>query len=71
MTNFTKLILESPTNPLTIFELQDQDIGEFYQAQARRATDFEAPILWKSSSGTSKSLPKFSGFVFFSVAYLS
>ena len=29
----------------------DQEIGEFYVFQERRATDFEAPKLWKSRSG--------------------
>ena len=31
-----------PTNPFTILELSDQEIGEFYVVQERRATDFEA-----------------------------
>ena len=34
-----------PTNPFTILEPQDQEIGELYVVQERRATDFEAPKL--------------------------
>ena len=34
-----------PTNPLTILEPQDQEIGELYAVQERRATDFEAKKL--------------------------
>ena len=34
-----------PTNHFTILELQDQEIGSFYVAQKRRATDFDAPKL--------------------------
>ena len=40
-----------PTNPFTIWVLRDQEIGEFYVVQERRATDLEAPKLWKGSSG--------------------
>ena len=40
-----------PANPFTILEPEDQGIGEFYVVQERRATDFKAPELWKSSSG--------------------
>ena len=43
-----------PTNPLTILEPQNQEIGELYVAQERCATDFEAPKLWKGSSGSSR-----------------
>ena len=39
-----------PTNPFTILEHQDQEIGKFYVVQKRLTTDFEAPILWKGSS---------------------
>ena len=42
---------ESPTNPFIILEPRDQEIGEFYVVEERRATDFEAPKLWKGSSG--------------------
>ena len=38
-------------NPFTILEPPDQEIGEFYVVLERRAADFEAPKLWKSSSG--------------------
>ena len=31
-----------PTGPFTILEPRDQGIGEFYEVQERRATDFEA-----------------------------
>ena len=41
-----------PTNPFTIFYPRNQEIGEFKVVQERRATDFEAPKLWKGSSGT-------------------
>ena len=37
--------MANPTSPFTILEPQDQGIGEFYVAQKRRATDFEAPKL--------------------------
>ena len=40
-----------PTKPFTILDAQDQEIGETYVVQERRATDFEALKLWKSSSG--------------------
>ena len=32
-----------PTNPFTILEPQDQEIGEFYVVQKLLATDLEAP----------------------------
>ena len=35
----------NPTNIFPILEPQDQEIGEFYVVQERRATDFEAPKL--------------------------
>ena len=38
----------------TLFKVlkpQDQDIGEYYVVEKRRAADFEAPKLWKGSSG--------------------
>ena len=35
----------SPTNPFTVLEPQDQEIGEFYVAQECRVTDFGAPKL--------------------------
>ena len=34
-----------PTNPFTILVPHDQEIGEFYEVQERRTTDFEAPKL--------------------------
>ena len=40
-----------PTNTFTVLEPQDQEIGECYVVQERRVTDFEAPKLWKGSSG--------------------
>ena len=40
-----------PTIPFTIEEPQDQEIDEFHVVQERCATDFEAPKLWKGSSG--------------------
>ena len=48
------ILTEYPTNPLTFLEPRDQEIGEFYVAQEHRATDIEAPKLWKGSSGTSQ-----------------
>ena len=44
-------IIYYPTNSFTILEPEDQEIGEFYVVQERRATDFEAPKLRKGSSG--------------------
>ena len=41
-----------PTDPFTILEPRDEEIVEFYAEQKRRATDFEAPKLWKGLSGT-------------------
>ena len=35
------------TRPITIKEHQDQEIRQLYVVQERRATDFEAPKLWK------------------------
>ena len=43
----------NPTNPFTFLEPRNQEIGEIYVVQERRVTDFEAPKLWKGSSGTS------------------
>ena len=42
---------DRPTNPFTILEPQDQEIGEFYVVQERHMTDFKAPKLWMGSSG--------------------
>ena len=42
----------NPTNLFTILKPQDQEIGEFYVVQECHATDFEAPKLWKGSSGS-------------------
>ena len=40
-------MLSLPTGPFTIFEPYDQEIGDFYVAQKRRRTDFEASKLRK------------------------
>ena len=32
-----------PTNPFTILEPQEQEIGDFYIVQEHRASDFQAP----------------------------
>ena len=40
----------SPTNLFTTLEPRDQEIGEFYEVEERRATDFEVPKLLKGSS---------------------
>ena len=40
------------TNPFTILESLDQEIGKFYVVQERRATNFEDPKLWKGLSGS-------------------
>ena len=40
-----------PTEPFTILEPYDQEIGELYLVQERRVTDFEASKLRKGSSG--------------------
>ena len=37
--------VNSPTNRFTISEPHDQHIGEFYVAQKRHMTNFEAPKL--------------------------
>ena len=34
---------DSPTDPFTILEPQNQGMGEFYVIQKRHSTDFEAP----------------------------
>ena len=47
------MFTRNPTNPFTISKPRDQEICEFYVVQECRATDFEAPKLWKGSSGTS------------------
>ena len=48
---WAKFLWSYPTNPFSILEPQDQEIGEFYVVQERRATDLKAPKLWKGSSG--------------------
>ena len=53
-----------PTNPFTILEPHDQEIGEFYLVRELRATDFEAPKLWKGFSGRLVTVKK-------NVSYLS
>ena len=50
--NMQTMETRDPTNPFTMLEPQDQEIGEFYVLQERRATDFEASKLWKGSSGS-------------------
>ena len=47
-----------PTRPFTISEPQDRAIGEFYVVQEGRVTDFQAPKLLKSRSGSSFFLPE-------------
>ena len=47
-------IVANPTSPFTILEPRDQEIGEFYVAEERRATDFEAQKLCKCLSGNSE-----------------
>ena len=47
----TIFFYHDPTNPFTILEHSDQEIGEFYVVQERRATDFEALKMWKGRSG--------------------
>ena len=51
-------VFHFPTNPFTILEPRDQEIGEFYLVQERRATDFEAPKLGKGSSGRLSNLKR-------------
>ena len=41
-----------PIDHFTILEPQDQEIGKSYVFQERLATNFEAPRLWKSRSGS-------------------
>ena len=41
-----------PTGPFTILKPEDQERGEFYVVKERRATDLEAPELWKGRSGS-------------------
>ena len=56
--NMQTMETRDPTNPFTMLEPQDQEIGEFYVLQERRATDFEASKLWKGSSGSVERLQK-------------
>ena len=39
------------TDPFKILEPRNQEIGEFYDVQEHRPTDFEAPILRNDRSG--------------------
>ena len=48
---FVCLKTVSPTCPLAILEPLNKEMGEIYAAQEGRATDFEAPELWKRQSG--------------------
>ena len=43
-----------PTGPFRTLELLYQDIGEFYEDQNRRATDFDVPKFWMIWSGSSR-----------------
>ena len=47
------MYMNNLTYPFTILEPEDQETGEFWEGQERRATDFEAPKLWKGSVGNS------------------
>ena len=47
---------DCPTGPFTMLELQEQEIGEFYAVEKRRATDFEDPNLHKGRSGDSTNI---------------
>ena len=47
------ILITRPTSPFTILEPQIRWIDEFYKVWERRLTDFEAPKLWKGSSGSS------------------
>ena len=40
-----------PTGPFTVLKPRDEEIGEFYEVQKRRATDFKALKLRKGRSG--------------------
>ena len=40
-----------PTGPFTILKPEDQEIDEFCVVRESRATDLEAPKLWKGRSG--------------------
>ena len=44
---------EFSTDPFTILEPRNQEIGEFYVVKTRRTKDFDAPELWKGQSGSS------------------
>ena len=44
-------LINHPIGPFTILQPDDQEIGEFRAVQKRRATDFEAPELWKGPLG--------------------
>ena len=41
-----------PTNPYTILEPRDQEIGEFYEVHECCVSDFPAQEMWEGSSGT-------------------
>ena len=43
--------INDPTGTFTILSLQDQENGEFYLVQKRRAMEFESQKLWKAPSG--------------------
>lgn len=38
------------TDPCTLLESQEQEIGEYYAVQKHRATEFEVPIKYKCRS---------------------
>ena len=42
-----RLTQSVPTDPFTMLEPRDQEIGEFYEIQKLRWTDLEASKLWK------------------------
>ena len=46
------MIYHLPTDPLIAFGPQDQEIGDLYVIQERRATDFDAPKSKKGGSGS-------------------
>ena len=51
MIDGVRAYISYPTDPFAILDPQHQEIWEFYEVQKRRATDFEAPKLWKDRSG--------------------
>ena len=51
-----------PTGLFSIWEPQEQEVGELHLVQERRETDFGAQKLWKGRAGCLDTLPKKNGY---------